>query len=68
MKPRAILILATTTLIFAAPAEAGTFDEFVLTGQTPTAPLSNPVPTVSPLGVLFLTFLVATARFAALRR
>ena len=44
MKPRAILALTIATLVCAAPATAGTFDEFVLTDQTPTAPLANPVP------------------------
>jgi hypothetical protein len=34
-----------TTFVFTASIEAGTFDEFVLTDQTPTAPLANPVPT-----------------------
>jgi hypothetical protein len=31
-------------MFFAAPLPAGTFTEFVLTDQTPTAPLANPVP------------------------
>ena len=38
MKPRAILILTIATLLLAAPIDAGTFDEFVLTDQTPDAP------------------------------
>jgi hypothetical protein len=45
MKLRAFLILTIAPLLLAALADAGTFDEFVLTDQTPTAPLANPVPT-----------------------
>ena len=43
MKLRAILVLVL--LVSTPQLGAGTFDEFVLTDQTPTAPLSNPVPT-----------------------
>ena len=45
MKLCAILALTIAALGFATPCRAGTFDEFVLTDQTPTAPLANPVPT-----------------------
>jgi len=40
-----ILVLAVATFLLATPIHAGTFDEFVLTDQTPDAPLANPVPT-----------------------
>jgi hypothetical protein len=45
MKLRAACFLALATSLFVAPVGSGTFDEFVLTDQTPTAPLANPVPT-----------------------
>ena len=45
MKLRTAHILVLATLVLAAPAGAGTFDEFVLTDQTPTIPLANPIPT-----------------------
>jgi len=44
MDSRAVLILALATCFVAAPGDAGTFDEFVLTDQTPTVPLGSPVP------------------------
>ncbi len=44
MKLRAILTVIVFSLSTAVCVEAGTFDEFVLTDQTPTAPLANPVP------------------------
>jgi len=44
MKLRAVLILEVVALFMALPIDAGTFDEFVLTDQTPTAPLANPAP------------------------
>ena len=45
MKLRAACVFVLATIIFSTPAGAGTFDEFVLTDQTPTAPLANPVST-----------------------
>jgi hypothetical protein len=45
MKTPLVRILTITIFFIAAPGNAGTFDEFVLTDQTPTAPLANPVPT-----------------------
>ena len=45
MKFRTILAVDLLAIGLAAPGEAGTFDEFVLTDQTPTAPLANPAPT-----------------------
>jgi len=45
MKLRTAHILVLATCVLAAPSGAGTFDEFVLTDQTPTAPLANPIPT-----------------------
>ena len=44
MKLRPACILVLVTFFFTAPTGAGTFDEFVLTDQTPTAPLANPIP------------------------
>ena len=45
MKLRTAHILVLATCVLATPSGAGTFDEFVLTDQTPTAPLANPIPT-----------------------
>ncbi len=44
MKLRTILMIIVFSLSAAVCVEAGTFDEFVLTDQTPTAPLAAPVP------------------------
>ena len=45
MKLRATLVLIFVSIGLAMPINAGTFDEFVLTDQTPTAPLATPLPT-----------------------
>jgi hypothetical protein len=45
MKAPAILIFTIATLFPTAPIDAGTFDGFVLTDQTPDTPLANPIPT-----------------------
>ncbi len=44
MKLRAILMIIFAFTSLALTTEAGTFDQFVLTDQTPTAPLAAPVP------------------------
>jgi len=44
MKHHTVLIFFLVLTTFSAPTGAGTFDEFVLTDQTPDAPLANPAP------------------------